>query len=116
MDEDVKPPEGLSKIAKKHFKKMAGILLEVGYKPQDSGALLAYLESYSLMVEAKTMISKTGGLVVSTPQGQMQINPWHSIYKQNSELLKKWTAELGLSPGSRKRLGLTAEAADDFTV
>ncbi|MDD4280255.1 MAG: phage terminase small subunit P27 family [Candidatus Sumerlaeales bacterium] len=111
-----KCPAGLSASARKHFKTMEAILTDVGYRPQDSAALVAYLEAYALMKESKEKIAETGGLVVMTPNGQMQINPWHSIYKQNSELLKKWTAELGLSPGSRKRLGMRAENDDNFTV
>jgi P27 family predicted phage terminase small subunit len=101
----IKLPPGTSPRAAKEFRRIRKELERRGIDEIDRPALMAYLCHHALWEEAKERLEELGP-VVETSKGQMQINPWHSIMKQNSELLKKWVQELGFSPASRKRLGL----------
>lgn len=102
-------PKEMCDRAKKEFRRIKRELIKMGVMEIDRPALMAYLQHYALWEEARDRIRHEGS-VIETPKGQMQINPWHSILKQNSELLKKWVNELGFSPASRKRLGLEVKA------
>lgn len=108
----VKLPPGMSPLAKKEFRRIREELILMGVTEIDQPTLVAYLTHYAVWLEAKAQVEQLGA-VVNTPKGQLQINPWHSVMKQNSELVKKWVQELGFSPGSRKRLGLAREEPED---
>ena len=104
----LKLPKGMSPRAVREFRRIRPELVARGVCEIDLPALLAYLQHWAMWEEAREKLEELGTVVV-TSQGQMQINPWHSVMKQNSELMKKWVQELGFSPGSRKRLGLVLE-------
>jgi P27 family predicted phage terminase small subunit len=102
---ELKMPKGLSPRAAKEFRRIKRELERLHVLAIDVPALTAYLTHYALWEEAKEQLDLHGAVILTT-KGQAQINPWHSIMKQNSELLKKWIQELGFSPGSRKRLAI----------
>ncbi len=104
----IKLPRGLDERARREFRRIKPELIECGYTEIDQPALIAYLTHWSLWSQAREAL-ETEGMIVTTPKGFSQVNPWHSVLKQNSELVKKYIQELGLSPGSRKRLGLKRE-------
>ena len=101
----IKLPEGTPERAVREFKRIKRAMEKLNVLEIDRPALLAYLSHFALWEEAKEMVEKQGA-IITTSKGQLQVNPWHSIMKQNSELLKKWVQELGFSPGSRKRLAI----------
>ena len=108
----IKLPPGMSKRAQVEFARVRGELVRLGYVEIDQPALVAYLTHHALCEDAKEKMAELGPIIL-TPKGQVQINPWHSILKQNSELMKKWVQELGFSPGSRKRLGIELKPVED---
>lgn len=108
---EVKLPKGIGKEARAEFRRVRPELIKLGYLEIDQPALLAYLTHYALWRRAKEEVELAP--VITTVNGSVQISPWHSIMRQNSELMKKWCQELGFSPGSRRRLGIELEEAAD---
>jgi P27 family predicted phage terminase small subunit len=107
----------MSARAVREFRRIRPELEARGICEIDLPALVAYLQHWAMWEEAREKLEEQGTVIV-TAKGQLQINPYHSVLKQNSELMKKWVQELGFSPGSRKRLGLVLEEvlSDDDLV
>lgn len=102
------PPKYLDKLARAEWVRMWPLLKEVSAGAIDMASVASYCQCYSYMRKAQSMVDEQG-LIVMTPNGQQQINPWHSVFKQNAELIKKLAADLGFSVAARKRMGIEAE-------
>lgn len=105
-------PADTPPLAKKEFERIKPMLLQVGYQETDQAALFAYLYHYGTMLHAVKQMNKKG-TVIKTPNGSLQTSPYHSIARQNSELLKRWARELGLTQLGRKAMGVSLAAEDD---
>ena len=100
-------PAHLSPSAKAEWKRLAKSLNKVGMLTQaDRAALAAYCQCYGRWVEAERKLKETPTLL-KTPAGYVQQSPWLSISNKQLELMGKYMAELGLTPSSRTRLGVT---------
>ena len=106
------PPTYLDDTAKVEYKRIQPLLDETGAGAIDLQAVVGYCQSVSLWRQAQQELKKNGSVIV-TPTKQLQISPWHSVYKQQMELVKKFIQELGASPAARK--GLTVSPNDDET-
>ena len=99
------PPKCLDKTARMEWMRIYPMLAEVDTGALDMASVMAYCQCYSYMRTAQDRLADDG-LILVTRGNLTQINPWHSIYKQQVELLKKLVAELGFSVSARKRLGI----------
>jgi P27 family predicted phage terminase small subunit len=99
-------PAYLSPTAKAEWKRLAGILNEIGLLTRiDRTVLAAYCQAYSRWVEAERKLAETPPLL-KTPAGYVQTSPWITISNKQVELMVKLMAELGLSPSARSRLAI----------
>ena len=104
------PPPWLSKYGKGEWRRIFPLLKDVDTQALDLASVTAYCTCWGVWREAQEKLDAEGS-IIATPKGQTQINPWHSILKQQTELLKKLIPELGLSVASRKKLDLGGKPA-----
>ena len=69
----------------------------------DKGVLTAYCMAWARVVESEGHLVE-GGIVVPGRQEGLVRSPWLIVQTQNLDLLRKFAAELGLSPIARTRL------------
>jgi P27 family predicted phage terminase small subunit len=108
---DIECPDNIGIYGEREFGRIKGELIKMGYLSVDKAILDSYLTSYHYFCLAKKHI-QDHGMMITTPKGQLQINPWHSVMRQHQEILKKCMSELGFSAGSRKRLQLELDQND----
>lgn len=99
-----KCPAYLSPMAKKWWKCVVPALGKIGILSLvDSTALEIIATAYSNMHDAIEKINLTDN-VIETSFGNLQVNPYHSIYKQNAEIYLKFCSEFGLTPNARQKI------------
>ena len=99
-------PAHLSPTAKAEWKRMAGVLHEIGLLTRiDRTVLAAYCQAYGRWVEAEKKLAETPALL-KTPAGYVQQSPWLTVSNKQVELMVRLMGELGLSPSARARLAI----------
>lgn len=99
-------PAHLSATAKSEWKRLAGVLNEIGLLTRiDRTVLAAYCQAYGRWVEAERRLAETPPLL-KTPAGYVQVSPWITISNKQVELMTRLMAELGLTPSARSRLAI----------
>ncbi len=99
-------PAHLSPTAKAEWKRVAGVLNQIGLLTQiDRTVLAAYCQAYGRWVEAERRLAETPPLL-KTPAGYVQVSPWVTISNKQVELMTRLMAELGLTPSARSRLAI----------
>jgi P27 family predicted phage terminase small subunit len=97
-------PSGLSKVAKKEWRRIVRELETLKILARiDCAALAAYCESWARWREAEQKIAETS-LVIKTKSGNIIENPYYSVAKRERELMLKFLVEFGMTPSSRTRL------------
>lgn len=104
-------PPGLTRDQKAEFRRLLPTLKEAGVRECDQSALVQYLHHWQTCRDARAACVKFG-VTIQTPNGNTQVSPHHTILRQNSELLMRWSRELGCTPMGRKRLGVQLEKSD----
>ena len=106
------PPKGLSKGAVSEWKRIAPILEDMSLLTgADMAALAGYCELFARWQKAEQEI-QTGGEVITTPNGSLQISPWVSIAYRSLAEMRKYLSEFGLSPASRSKVTATANTKE----
>lgn len=105
----VKRPRGMQPIAQRLWDEYAPELerLQV-LTGVDSAAFRLMAEHYGFAVQAARLLQQ-GGLTVETGDG-VKKNPVAQVFKDNSLAFKAYAGEFGLTPSSRTRLQMPAEA------
>jgi P27 family predicted phage terminase small subunit len=111
------PPEGLpdcpphlSEEAREEWHRLAKVLHGMGVLTVvDRAALAAYCQSWARWVEAEERL-RDSPVLLKTPSGYVQQNPWLSISNRQLELMGRYMTELGLTPASRSRVASLAAA------
>jgi P27 family predicted phage terminase small subunit len=121
-DEPVPPdripdcPDHLNAPAREEWQRLVEVLVRMGVVSEiDRAALAAYCQAYGRWVEAEEKLKETP-VMVRTPSGYVQQNPWLSIANRQLELMGRFMAELGLTPASRSRIRAMAEEEEPVTV
>ena len=97
-------PDHLDGEARAEWFRLVGPLHEAGVLTTvDRGALAAYAQAWSRWVEAEEKL-KTTPVMMKTPSGYIQQNPWLGIANKQMELMGRYMAELGITPASRSRV------------
>lgn len=97
-------PRDLSKAARAEWRRVGRELLNLGLvTPLDRTALALVCELWARWCECQDKI-KEHGLVIKSPSGFPQANPYISIGNKCIEQLSKLLPEFGLTPSSRTRL------------
>jgi P27 family predicted phage terminase small subunit len=98
------PPDHLDPVAVGKWQEIVTLLQERG-DDVDAGTLTAvacYAVAWSQWREATQKAQETG-LIVRSPQGFPQENPFAVVARKAQTELRRWGAELKLSPKSRGR-------------
>lgn len=102
-------PAYLSPTAKAEWKRLAGVLNEIGLLTQvDRTVLAAYCQAYGRWVEAEKKLAQSPPLL-KTPAGYVQASPWIAISNKQVELMTRLMAEIGLTPSARSRLAIRVD-------
>lgn len=119
LAENIKPPSWLPSMAKKEFKRLVKLLLEVELiNEADIDHLAMFCDAYAQYVTYDKEIKNTG-LWVETPQGKKP-NPFIMRKKDAAAQMRTFGSDLGLSPSARARLAIKlngddkADDEDDF--
>lgn len=97
-------PKGMSKEAKREWKRVVPQLLDMGVLSViDASALEAYCEAYAEFKQADKLI-QTEGLVYTTAGGLKKRHPAVAIRADAQKRMKAFLCEFGMSPSSRTRL------------
>lgn len=103
------PPADLSEISKAHWREVVDQLADVGLMTTlDVGALTAYCDAYGEWTVARRAFALiqernkiTGGFMVRTPNGGVQIAPLVSIIRAARSDMVRFAAEFGMTPAAR---------------
>lgn len=113
--ENIKAPKYLDKVAKKEWKRVVPILIEIGVLSKvDSAALEAYCTAYSIMVNAATSLAEPehSTLVYTTSNDAQQQLPQVGIFNTAAKQVKMFCSEFGLTPVARMRMTLNPKNGD----
>lgn len=107
LAENIKPPAWLPTMAKKEFKRLAQLLLEVELiNEADIDHLAAFCDAYAQYVQYTKEIKRTGLWVDGKP------NPMIMRKKDAAAQIRSFGADLGLSPAARARLAIKMSGDD----
>ena len=97
-------PPHLEGEARTEWVRIAAPLHDAGVlTTADRAALAAYCQAWSRWVEAEEKLKSTP-ILMKTPSGYIQQNPWLGIANKQMELMGRYMAELGITPASRSRV------------
>jgi P27 family predicted phage terminase small subunit len=114
-----KAPKGISKAAKKEWKRIGKLLADVGVISEtDQAALAMYCETYSAFLDLSRKLDKEGiiieekkldkdGAVIKGSVGIPRVNPLLLVRDRLSNQLRQIMSELGITPASRTRVAGT---------
>ena len=105
---ELKPPKGLSKEAKKEWKRLIGLYRQLDAEilnDLDLGILACYCESWAVFVEAQKNW-QTGELYYTDKKGERRENPWIKIMDREGQNIAKYGEQLCLTPVGRARMGI----------
>jgi P27 family predicted phage terminase small subunit len=106
-------PRHLSDLAREEWDRLAGVLHDMGiFTTVDRAALAAYCQAYGRWAEAEEKLKDTP-VMLKTPSGYVQQNPWLSVANKQLEIMGRYMAELGITPASRSRVRALAEEKRD---
>lgn len=98
-------PRFLCDEGKKEWRRIVGILVEIGlYTEIDRAALAMYCQAWGRWLTAEARIDESGGPVLVSDRGNPYQNPWQSEANRRYEQMRKALAEFGLSPAARSRV------------
>jgi P27 family predicted phage terminase small subunit len=101
-------PSFLSQEGKKEWRRVSKELFVLGLLSNlDRAALAAYCQAYGRWIEAERALTREG-LMVMSPNGFQQPNPWLSIASKALDQLRAFAADFGMSPVARSKVTVTA--------
>ena len=119
-------PAHLSKAAKAEWKRITPELEKLGLLAQvDRSSLAAYCQEYGRWVDTEKAIAEIreklakegkadfGGVIYTTKNGNMIINPLLSVSHRSLELMHKFMVEFGMSPAARTRINVEKQGTGD---
>ena len=103
-------PKHLDKAAKVEYSRTAKLLARCRIiTDADRAALACYAQAWSRMVDAENKLRITG-LILKGPNGVVYQSPFLAIANRAGAEVRKWAAELGLTPAARCKLRVDMEA------
>jgi P27 family predicted phage terminase small subunit len=120
-----KVPTWLSREAKAEWRRLAPQLEAIGILTElDMAMFASYCAAFGKLVWAEKMIKQqrkegaklSGGLIMQTPTGAYQTNPYVWIYNKALEQIRNFGSEFGLSPSSRTRIKVVKPDTDENTI
>ena len=98
-------PRWLHPEAKREWRRVVPELERLGLLTVvDRAALSTYCQAWARYVEAEAELTKYGGVLGSQKSSYIQVSPYSTISRQNTQIVRAFCAEFGLTPSSRGRL------------
>ena len=102
-------PRHLNCEGKKEWRRVTGMLMDVGlYTEFDRAALAAYCQAWGRWVVAERMCAEQGEILIS-PKGNHYQNPLRWEANKAVDLMRRMMTEFGMTPSSRSRFNLPGE-------
>lgn len=99
-------PVFLGPAARREWRRVVPELERLGIIGElDRAALACYCSSVGQVAEAEAILRREG-TTYTTPRGVTRPHPAVRIRRQAEQQVKVWSAELGLTPAARRRLGV----------
>lgn len=99
-----RPPDSLSKNAKKEWRRLGRELLELGLIANvDRNTFALYCQAWADWCEAQAEVQEKG-MLVRSPNNYPMVNPFYTIARQAAKQMDTLLSEFGLSPASRTRV------------
>lgn len=103
-------PPHLDAEAKQEWKRLSKLLLQMKVLTEADGMALACLcQATSTLRKAQRKLNESG-LLFKTPSGYVQQNPLVGVVNACVDIVTKLALEFGLTPASRARLTVAADA------
>ena len=98
-------PRHLSAVAQREWRRVGKLLVSAGVMTGVDRAVLAlYCQAYARWVEAEKKLASVDAWIDSTPNGMQVQSAWLTIANKAMDQVKRFGAELGLTPASRTRI------------
>lgn len=104
------PPNTLNEDEKRTYLELYPLLTELKCVAADLPIIVVLCQAIVMNREAKSQVDAQGQVIVGA-KGSVK-NPYFQTWRETAELIKKYSADIACSPGSRARLGLTIEMKD----
>jgi P27 family predicted phage terminase small subunit len=107
------PPE-LSDLAKKEWRRISRLLLELGLLTEiDRAALAGYCDAYATWIKSGEELQRTPLVIIY--KGLPMQSPYVAIHNAAGKQMLQYLQQFGLSPSSRSRVRVDKpEAADEL--
>jgi P27 family predicted phage terminase small subunit len=103
---DPEPPPHLTAEAVAEWHRVTADMRAMGTLGREVRSVLAvYCLAWSRMVEAEAHVTKFGAIVTAPRTGVAMHNPHAAVAHRAANTVARLAAELGLTPGSRTRVG-----------
>jgi P27 family predicted phage terminase small subunit len=107
-------PDHLSDEARAEWNRVAPELLACGLLTSvDRAALAAYCTAWSRWVQAEKKLLETGP-IIKAKSGYPMMNPYLVVANAAMKQMKELLVEFGMSPSSRRRVGMSAQPHDEL--
>ena len=102
-------PRHLNREAKKEWRRLTGILMDLGlYTEIDRAALAMYCQAWGRWVAAERHLAVEGEMLTSQ-NGYVYQNPWRHEANKAQDQMRRMMTEFGMTPSSRSRFNLPGE-------
>ena len=102
-------PRHLNEDAKKEWKRVVGILIDLGlYTEIDKAALAIYCQTRGRWVIAEGKCDEQGE-ILTTDKGYNYQNPWRHEANKAQDLMRRMMVEFGMTPSARSRINMPGE-------
>jgi P27 family predicted phage terminase small subunit len=106
----VNPPRNLTKEARRHWRRLAGVLGPLGLLTSvDTDAFSMLCFSLAQIDECRRKITELGGSVVAH-KGRPILNPYNSVLRSAEATALKLMGEFGITPSAKTRIFSSAVA------
>ena len=102
-------PRHLNAEAKKEWRRVTGILMDLGlYTELDRAGWAMLCQAWGRWVVAERELQERGEILISA-KGYMYQNPWRHEANKAQEQMRRMMTEFGMTPSSRSRFNLPGE-------
>lgn len=110
---DLKPPVFLDKFGKAEWKRIVPVLASLGLLTEiDRAALAGYCNAYGTWENANRQM-RGKSMVIFTEKGYPVQNPLLNVINKQSDMMKAYLVEFGMTPAARSRVSAAEGEKED---
>ena len=113
---DPSPPDTLSAVGRKEWRRTARELLAVGLLTDlDMAAFQGYCHIYERWADAEANLRQYGAVIRTKKTQTLVHSPYWSVANKAWDQMRAFWSDFGMTPVARTRIDLTTVEEDDFT-